>query len=177
MFFAQQILIPHKRAEILLGDNGAMLEYARKRLGCTIEIKDGNVVSISGDAYTEYNAHNVITAFGRGFDMATSLKLLSEDYFFASVSLKDLFNTKAGISRIKSRIIGEKGKTKLYIEEVSGAHVSIYGSFISFIGTIDETRMARAAVEVIVNVGTHKKAYRIMEAMRRKLKESSMKNL
>jgi ribosomal RNA assembly protein len=161
----EQILIPHKRAELL---DKKMLKSLAERLGCKIELED-NVVTIDGESYDEFNAKNVITAFGRGFDLEKAYRLLGEEYFFQQINLKDAFGSKEQIMRIKARIIGTDGKAKEYIESVSGADISIFGSSVSIIGKIDDLKVAEAAIRMLIGGGTHKTAYMVMEKERIKL--------
>ena len=165
----QQLLIPEARAKTLTTKHS--LSAVCKKLKCDIEISNGNEVSISGDAYDEFNARNVITAFGRGFDLEIAYKLLSEEYMFESINLKEEFKSENHRQRIKARVIGEGGKAKTYIEETSEAYLSIYGNTVSFIGTLEQIKMAKAAVEVLLEGGTHKSAYKVMEAIRRNMKK------
>lgn len=161
----QQILIPKKRAELLKKHLAELSE----RLKCEIRIEGENEVVISGEPYEEYNARNVVTAFGRGFDVNNALKLLSDNYFFKSINLKEIFKNKEKIIRIEGRIIGKDGKSKEYIESVSGAQISIFGGTVSLIGTNEEITIAEAAINVLIDGGTHKKAYRVMEAARKRM--------
>lgn len=163
----EHILIPEKRAKLL----GKMLGGVGSRLSCKITVVDGNEVAISGDAYSEFNAKNVIQAFGRGFEMEKAYKLLNEDYFSKYVSFKDFFGNEEQIRRIKARVIGSSGKTKLYMEELSGADISIYGNTIGMIGRAGELKIASAGLQVLLEGGNHKKAYNIMERMHRKLRD------
>ncbi len=165
----EQILIPHKRAVVL----GSMLESLCKRLECSIEIRDGNEVLINGDAYSEYNARNVIHAFGRGFDIKKALRLLDDEYFFRYISLKEAYRNAGQMKRIKARLIGEHGRVREYIEEVSGAYIEIWGDTIGIIGKVEEISVAVPAIEVLMEGGTHKKAYRVMDAVRRKLERGA----
>ena len=105
----EQILIPMERARLL---NGQRLEELRSKLRCKIEVLEGNSIVISGDGYDEYNAKNVIQAFGRGFSLATAYKLLLDTYFFKYIDLRDMFRNKNQVKRIKARIIGEEGRSK-----------------------------------------------------------------
>lgn len=164
----EHILIPSKRAKLLM----KIREEVGSRLGCSIEIKNENEVLFNGDAYNEFNAKNVVQAFGRGIEMEKAYRLLNEEYFSKFVNLKDFFKNEEQIRRIKARIIGSNGKTKLYMEEISGAEISVYGNTIAMIGKIGELNIASAALQVLIEGGTHKKAYVIMERMRRKLNES-----
>ncbi|MGC8547610.1 MAG: KH domain-containing protein [Candidatus Micrarchaeia archaeon] len=162
----RQLLIPEARAKLL---NGELLKQLSKRLACRIELKDKNELVIDGDAYAEYMSYSVLEAFGRGFDINTAFKLLSEDCFFKSINLKELFKNEKQIKRMKARVIGEKGKTKRYIEAVSGAEISLYGNTISGIGTLDQLNVAYSAINILLEGGTHKKAYRVMEKARKEL--------
>ncbi|MDE1850494.1 MAG: hypothetical protein KGH54_01715 [Candidatus Micrarchaeota archaeon] len=164
----QQVLIPVKRAKLL--SDKKLLESIEKRLNCKIRIEEDNQVVIEGEAYEEYNAKNIISAFGRGFDINQAYSLLSEEYFFTPINLKELFRNKDQLMRIKGRIIGENGKTKEYIESVSGAKMCIYESTVSLIGTIDQIKIANVAINILLEGGTHKKAYRVMEKARRELR-------
>ncbi len=165
MIIMQQILIPKKRAELLR----KYIDELESRLRCKIRIEDENEVVIEGEPYDEYIARGVITAFGRGFDIDNALKLLSDNYFFKSINLKEIFKNKDRIIMMEGRVIGKEGKSKKYIESVSGAQISIFGGTISLIGTNEEIAIAESAINVLIEGGTHKKAYRVMEAMRKKM--------
>ena len=167
MITVQLILIPSKRAKLL---GKELLDSISERLKCKIVVQDENQVVIEGDPYEEYTAKNVIAAFGRGFDINQAYVLLSEDYFFTPINLKELFKTKDQIMRVKARIIGREGRAKEYIESVSGAKLCIYDNTISLIGTIEQTKVANIAIQILIEGGTHKKAYRIMEKARRNMR-------
>lgn len=167
MIQVQQILIPAKRAELL--KDKKLLDEVRKRLGCKMQVKDENALVIDGDALSEYNARIVMQAFARGFEFKIACKLLSDDYFFESIDMKEAFRNEEQRRRIKARVIGTEGKTKNYVQSVSGADLAIYGDTVSVIGKVDEIKIAKAAIEVLLEGGTHKKAYAIMEAAKRRL--------
>ncbi len=165
----QQILMSMKRSKLLEKDK-RLKGRVEKDLKCKVEIKEGNQVFITGEPYDEFNARNVLQAFGRGFEIDTAYKLLSDDYFFYSINLKELFHSEDQLKRIKSRIIGENGKAKLYIESVSGAKLCIYGNTVSVIGKIEEVKIADSAIQILLDGGTHNKAYMIMEKIKRNMK-------
>ena len=164
----QQVLVPSKCARIL-EENKGLINALSKKLKCEIKIEDGNQIRIEGEAYDEYNAKNVLSAFGRGFDIDTAYALLSDECFFTSINLKEIFKSEDQIKRIKGRIIGKEGKSKTYIEAVSGARLCVYGNTVSLIGSMDEIKVADTALQILLDGGTHKKAYRIMERVKRSL--------
>jgi ribosomal RNA assembly protein len=163
----EHIRIPEKR----IGALRRILPKVQKNLGCKIAFAEENDVIIDGESYAEYNAKNVLQAFGRGFSINDAYKLLDENYFFKYINLKDVLKGEDQIRRIKARIIGTEGKTKEYIEAVSGVILSIYGNTIGLIGTLDQLEAATGALQALVEGSTHKKAYRIMESIRRKYNE------
>jgi ribosomal RNA assembly protein len=169
----QQILIPAKRASTLRAD-GKILAYLASRTACRIEVSGENLITLEGDTYGEYNARNVIVAYGRGFSMKTAMKLLADDCFFSQINLKDSFSKKDRIRMVKARLIGTEGKTKKYISEISGADISIYGSSIGLIGTEEGIKLATVAIDLILEGGTHKKAYMAMERLRKKMRRESI---
>ncbi len=163
-----RLLIPENRAK-LLKSKETMDEFTAK-LGCGLRL-DGNELTIEGSALSEYNARNVMQAFARGFDIATSCLLLGEDCFFESVDMKAFLKRSDRVKRIKARIIGREGKTKEYVQEVSGARVCVYGGTVSFIGTIGQIKTARAAMDTLLEGGTHNKAYIMMQKEKKRQEE------
>lgn len=161
----EQLLIPRERARLL---DGRKLGELERRLGCKVEVRDANMVVITGEPYDEYNAKNVVQAFGRGFGIGSACRLLTEQYFFKYIDLRDAFRNSAQIKRLKARIIGEEGRCKEYIQSVSGAELSIYGDTIGMIGTVEGIGIATIGIQALLEGSTHKSAYRLMELARRR---------
>ncbi len=166
----EHILIPRERARAL---DQKTLKELRKKLKCKIDIRDANEIILAGEPYDEYNARNVVQAFGRGFTLNSAYKLLDDTYFFKYIDLRDMFRNKEQIKRLKARIIGESGRSKEYIESVSETELSIYGDTISIIGKVEGISIAVTGIETLLGGGTHKKAYRLMEQARRKSEEEA----
>ena len=165
----QQVYIPSERIRALKKDR-QMLKDLENASGCSITIEDETITISSENGYNEFNAKNIVHAYGRGFNLRTAELLLNEDYYFASIDIGILGSEKR-VHRVKSRIIGENGRTKTYIENVSGAKLSVYGDTVSFIGSHSQISEAQTAVEALLHGATHKLAYSKMEAAHRKNKE------
>ncbi|MGC8572129.1 MAG: KH domain-containing protein [Candidatus Micrarchaeia archaeon] len=164
----QEVYITEDRLK-RLKEHKEALDNIEKQFDCKIEIVDKNIIRINApDAFNEYILKDVIFAFGRGFDLNIAMKLINEGEFFAIIDLGNIFKKREQIHRIKSRIIGTNGKTKLYIEQVSNTKLSIYGDTVAFIGSENGIHEAETAVNAIIKGKTHKTAYRNMEAAHRK---------
>ena len=165
----QQVYIPHERIR-KLKDNRDYISAVERLCKCKIAFEGDDIIEIEGDAFAEYSAKNIVYAFGRGFDLDIACKLADNDYYFSSLDLGQLISSDKRIKQLKARIIGIEGRTKKYIEEVSGVKMSIYGDTVSFIGTIKEINEAETAVNTLIDGGTHRLAYKRMEAAHRKNK-------
>lgn len=163
----EQLYIPKERLK-LLKDNPAILKAVIQACKTKISIIDDEAIEINGGAFEEFTSKNVLFAYGRGFDIKIALLLNSQDYYFKVVDIKLIERNKQRIRQIKSRIIGEGGRTKRYVEQVSGAHISIYGDSVAIIGKIDSLYEAETAINTIIEGGTHRLAYLKMEAAHRK---------
>ena len=170
----QQLYITKERLKSLKADPG-ILKKVEKACKCKIAVaSDGTIEISSKDAFEEFNAKNVVYAFGRGFDIEIALKLTNPEFYFRIIDLGQLESKPDRIKQLKARVIGISGKAKRYIEEVSMVNISIYGDTISLIGTINEVSEAEAAISTIIDGGTHRLAYIRMEAMHRKNKAAAV---
>ena len=167
----EQILIPIERAHLIDKELHTKME---RRLKCKILLHDETQITINGEPYDEYNAKNVLLAFGRGFSFDQACKLLSENYFFKYTNLKDMLRNEKLVERAKARLIGEDGRAKEYIESVSEANLMIYDNTVSLIGSIESLQIATVALEILLGGGKHKSAYAAMEKARRKAKEAGL---
>jgi ribosomal RNA assembly protein len=170
----QQLYIPSERLKGLKKDKKE-LESLERICKCKISVGVDDQMAVEGqDAFGEFTAKNVLHAYGRGFEMKVAELLAHDDCYFESLDLEMLLGNEKRIHRMKSRIIGESGRTKTYIESVSGAKLSIYGNTVSFIGSSLQINEAQTAVNTLIEGGTHKLAYLKMEAAHRKNKANPL---
>jgi ribosomal RNA assembly protein len=166
----QQVQITAERLKALWKERG-QVALVERICRCKISIDQDGLITISGeDGFGEFVAKNILFAYGRGFEMKHAELLEKDDYYFLSIDLGQLFGSEKRVKQMKARVIGESGKTKTYIEGVSGAKLSIYGDTISFIGSQLQIEEAKTAVDTLLNGGAHKTAYLKMEAAHRKNK-------
>jgi ribosomal RNA assembly protein len=170
----QQLYITQERLKSLRSDP-KILRRVERACNCRISVADDGTIEISSrDAFSEFNARNVLYAFGRGFEIETALKLLNPEFYFKAIDLGQIEHRPERVKQLKARIIGISGKAKRYIEEVSMAHISVYGDTVSLIGDIMQIAEAEAALNTIIDGGTHRTAYLRMEAMHRRHKEAAL---
>ena len=177
----QFIKVPAERIAVLIGKKGAVVERIKQECVVDVEIESatGNVV-VGYDTKSllegnPFKALEIISAIARGFSPEKAFKLLHEDIVFQLLDMRDYVgNSQSSISRVKGRIIGERGKSRRTIEELSGADVSVYGHTVGFIGIFDAIKVAVEAIILLSKGSSHRTVYAMLQNYRRKLKQEKM---
>ncbi|MBN2250917.1 MAG: RNA-processing protein [Candidatus Altiarchaeota archaeon] len=164
----QYLKIPRERIAVLVGEGGSVKKEMEERTQTRITIEDTAVTieTCGGDYLKEITATNMVHAIGRGFNPETAFTLLKEDYTLEIIHLRDYTNTPKSFERIKSRIIGERGRARKNIEQLSCASIAVYGKTIALIGSFDDVAMAKEAVLKIIKGARHSSVYRFLEKSR-----------
>ena len=176
----QALRIPTERVGVLIGKNGEIKERIEKLTGVRISIdsEEGDIqidYSHAKDPAMALAVNNVVTAIGRGFSPVKALKLLRDDYFFELLDIRDYVGKKhEHVIRMRARVIGTRGKTRAIIEELTGAHVSIYSNTVAIIGDSLQIDVARRALDMLLSGSEHAAVYHFMEKRRARLKVDGM---
>jgi ribosomal RNA assembly protein len=156
------VRIPEERKAVLIGRDGAVKREIEEKTGTRLRIADD--VAIDGDALDVLKAAEVVKAVGRGFSPQNALLLLKEEYELLVISLP---GRDKPLRRLLARLIGTHGRTRRNIEEMSGAHVAVYGKTISMIGTYGQVSLAGQAVELLLSGKSHSYVYGRMKRAKR----------
>lgn len=174
--------IPKDRIGVIIGKGGKVKRQIEKRCGVEIEIdSESGDATISGTKPVEqmeaFRAVEVITAISRGFSPERAYRLFeNEEIMFQQMDLHDYAGKSPNaLERIKGRIIGEGGKARRMIEELSGAYVSVYGHMVGFIGNFKEVKLATDAITLLAKGSMHKSVYNMLQDARRRDKMDRMR--
>jgi len=176
------VRIPKDRIGALIGPEGRMKERIEKQLSIevTIDSETGDVTltlsSNAEDPSVLFRAKEVVTAVGRGFSPDRAFRLIQdEDALLEVIDLREIFGrAESDIQRLKGRIIGQEGKTRRIIEELTDADVSVYGHTVSIIADADEMDIAREAIKMLLQGRQHSSVYRFLHRKRRELKKKKL---
>ena len=181
MSFAHNIKIPRERIGALIGKGGKVKQDIERRCGVTIEVdsEDGNAM-ITGEKPVEqmemFKAVEIISAIARGFSPQRAMRLMEEEEMFQAIDLHDYAGkSPSALERIKGRIIGEAGKSRRTIEDLTGTYISVYGHTIGLIGKYNEIRLATDAVDLLCRGSMHKTVYNMLQEARRREKLDRMR--
>ena len=171
------IRIPLDRVGVLIGPDGEVKQKIEQTFGITLVIDSivGNVEVIlnpdQNDVSVLFTVANIVKAIGRGFSPNRAMMLGNEDYDLAVIDLEEYVGTSRNAQeRLKGRIIGKEGKSRIIIEELTDTNLSVYGSTVAIIGHIEALPAAREAVAMLIRGSFHKTVYNYLFAYRRQLK-------
>ncbi|HZT34438.1 MAG TPA: KH domain-containing protein [Nitrososphaera sp.] len=182
MSFQHNIKLPRERIAVLIGKGGRVKQDIEKRCGVAIEIdSESGDALITGEKSVEqmemFKAVEIISAISRGFSPQRAMRLLDEkEMLFQQIDLRDYTGrSSSALERVKGRIIGEGGKSRRTIEELSGVSLSVYGHTVSLIGTYHEVRLATDAIDMLCRGSMHKGVYNMLQEARRRDKMDRMR--
>lgn len=176
MIFEKIVLIPIDRVGVLIGKSGKIKAKIEKLCSVSLLV-DGQtgetIIKGAGDVENmmPFKAEEIVMAIGRGFSAENAMMLLKEDNSLHIMDLRQFAGrSPTQIERIKSRIIGEGGRVRKNVEDLSGAKISVYGRTVAIIGDGIQLRSAVHAITSISSGSTHGKVYNDLQGSRRKQK-------
>ena len=181
MSFEKIIRIPNDRIAVLIGKSGNVKLKIEELCYVSLDI-DGNTgeVLIKSQGNVEkiqpFKAMEIVTAIGRGFSPENALTLLKGENVLHVIDLREFAGkSNANVERIKGRIIGEGGRARRNMENLTGTHISVYGRTVSIIGDSSKLRSTVDAISSISGGSMHGAVYSKLEAANRKEKYEKMK--
>ncbi len=174
----QHVKIPQDRIGVLIGEGGETLrrieELAEVRLN--VDSENGSVsVETVGDPVLGLKGPDIVRAIGRGFTPEEALRLLDTDMMmFDIIDIELHSRNKNDLQRHKGRLIGEGGRTRELLEELTGASVVIYGTTLSTIGDPEQVETVRKAVEMLLEGAPHGTVYNYLEEQKREREQGGL---
>jgi ribosomal RNA assembly protein len=180
MSFEKIIRIPNDRIAVLIGKSGTVKSKIEQLCFVYLDI-DGETgeVLIKSIGNVEnmqpFKAMEIVTAIGRGFSPENAMTLLKGENTLHVIDLREFAGkSSANIERIKGRIIGEGGRARRNMENLSSTHISVYGRTVSIIGDATKLRLTVDAISAISSGGMHGAVYDKLEAANRRTKKEKM---
>jgi ribosomal RNA assembly protein len=172
--------IPRERVGVLIGPKGETKKTIEDLTQTHLNIdSDEGTVEISPredmeDPLGVWKTNYIVKAIGRGFSPENAVKLNEDDVYLEVIKLTDYVGkSKKAVARQKGRIIGKDGKTRQMIIEMAEVAFVVFGKTVSIIGSLENVRIAKEAVEMILAGSRHKSVYGFLESKHsdKKLKE------
>jgi len=176
--------IPLDRIGVLVGSEGRVKREIEEktRTKITVDSTSGMVIIepafMSTTTFELMKARDIVKAIANGFPPDKAMSLLGEDQVLIILELKQYVGDKPNhLQRILGRVIGEEGRARRIIEEMTGTYISIYQSNIAIIGDYESANIAKTAVEMLIEGRRHSTVYTYIEREIEKLKRKRMREL
>lgn len=175
----EYLKIPQDRIAVLIGKKGQTKNLIEELTQTHLDIdSEEGTVAVSpqenmDDPLSVWKTNNIVTAIGRGFSPETAINLKDDEKYLEVIKIQDYVGkSKKAIARYKGRIIGKEGRTRQIILEMTGTALSVHGKTVSLIGSLEQIKVAKEAVIMILKGSRHKSVYSYLE---RELQERKMK--
>lgn len=176
MSFEKLIRIPTDRIGVLIGKSGEIKSKIEQTCSVKLQIdSDTGETLISGvgkiDDIQPFKAMEIVIAIGRGFSPENAMRLLTGENALHVIDLREFVGkSPAQVERIKGRIIGEGGKARTNMENLSGTKISVYGRTVAIIGSPTQLKLAVNAISSLSGGSMHGAVYSKLEAVKRRNK-------
>ena len=141
------VMVPKDRIGVIKSKD--TIDRFEKKLDIKISLVDNMVEIEAEDGLSLYQGKTIIKAIARGFAPVKAERLLEEEVQLEVLDLGHFTENKLKV--IKARIIGKEGSMREEIEMGSGTYVSVYGKTVSLIGTYEQIKIAKDAINMIID--------------------------
>lgn len=166
----KHVKIPQERIGVLIGEGGETLRRIEGEAEVRLDVDSENgsvAIETVGDPIRGMKGPEIVRAIGRGFPPEDALRLLDDDTMvFDLVDIDRAARNPNDLERLKGRLIGENGRTRELMEDLTGASVVIYGDTMGIIGGPKEADIVRSAAEMLLDGAPHGTVYSFLERKR-----------
>ncbi len=171
------VKVPLERLPVIIGKEGATKNEIMSKTGTLLTIDSENsMVIIEPEApgvppINVMKAADIVKAIGLGFTPEEAFSLLDEDNVLVVIDLKNLLGDNQNtLKRIKGRIIGEKGRARRTLEEMTGTKIVVGKYHVAIIGSYERAMAAKKAIEMLAEGRQHGTVYRHLDTVMRGIK-------
>ncbi|MCE4613834.1 MAG: KH domain-containing protein [Desulfurococcales archaeon] len=171
------VRVPPERIGTIIGEKGRVKREIMEKTGArvTVDTENGMVLIEPGSGDTPpimlMKAADIVRAIALGFAPEKAFRLLDEDQILVVVDLKQhVGDSQNHLKRVKARIIGEKGRARRTLEEMTGTDIVVGDYHVAIIGDYERAMAAKQAIEMLVEGRMHSTVYRHLERVMREIK-------
>lgn len=177
------VKIPLDRVGALIGPGGNVKATLERRAQVRL-----NIDSQTGDVEVEetpetpplrlLQVEEVIRAIARGFSPENAYALFREDVYFAMLDIRDYSGHREARQRqIRGRVIGEKGRTRRMLEDLTSCKIAVQGNTVAIIGEMGSIENAKRGVDMILSGAEHATVYGFLERKRKQARFSMLDSI
>jgi len=170
--------IPLDRIGILVGKGGEvikkLMEYTKTKIvvdsaNATVIIEPATQTTTAADLM---KARDFVQAISYGFSPERAWRLLeSDDQVLLVIDLKQYVKPSPNhLQRVKGRIIGEDGRVRKNLEEITGCYISVYDDYVAIIGDYESANALKEAIMMLIEGRQHSTVYKFLDRVMHTIK-------
>ncbi len=167
------VRVPQDRLGALIGPGGRVKAQLERRahVRLNIDSETGGVEIVERpktNPLKALQAEEVVRAIARGFSPDNAQALFSDEVFLAVIDMREYTGSRSARQRqVRGRVIGEKGRTRRMLEDLTGCHMAIQGNSVSILGDLEGVDTAKRAVDLLLSGSEHSTVYGFLERKRK----------
>ena len=165
MFDEEQVFIDLNRLPVIIGQEGSTKEKLEQQFEVSINIdsKSGEVVITGEDSAKRYVLSLVLQAINYGFSPEHAMILEDEYNVLDVIDVKQQVRDQHRLKVVMGRVIGQEGRTRKLIEEITNCHVTVKDHYVGVIGKFENVQLVHEALQMLIKGASHKSFYGYLE--------------
>jgi ribosomal RNA assembly protein len=177
------VRLPRDRVGAVIGPGGSVKATLERRARVRLDIdSETGEVEIEETPKTDplrvLMVEEVVRAIGRGFSPDNAYNLFQDDVFLALLDIRDYAGHRQSRQRqIRARVIGEKGRTRRMIEELTGCKLAVQGNTVGIIGDGQSIETAKRGLDMLLSGSEHSSVYGFLERKRKETRYAMLDSM
>ncbi|MEM4732486.1 MAG: KH domain-containing protein [Desulfurococcaceae archaeon] len=162
--------IPTERVGVLLSNNGSVKKEIEEKTKTIITVNPDTGAVVIEPAFPHTSAldlmkaQNIVKAIGYGFSPERAFRLLEDDQTLEVVDVRQYVGNKPNhVRRVLGRVIGEEGRARRTLEELTSTYISVYEPYVAIIGDYETANIAKRAIEMLIEGRMHSTVYKYVD--------------
>jgi ribosomal RNA assembly protein len=162
--------IPTERVGVLLANNGSVKKEIEEKTKTIITVNPDTGAVVIEPAFPHTSAldlmkaQNIVKAIGYGFSPERAFRLLEDDQTLEVIDVRQYVGNKPNhVRRVLGRVIGEEGRARRTLEELTSTYISVYEPYVAIIGDYETANIAKRAIEMLIEGRMHSTVYKYVD--------------
>ncbi|MEM1619066.1 MAG: KH domain-containing protein [Desulfurococcaceae archaeon] len=162
--------IPTERVGVLLANNGSVKKEIEEKTKTIITVNPDTGAVVIEPAFPHTSAldlmkaQNTVKAIGYGFSPERAFRLLEDDQTLEVIDVRQYVGNRPNhVRRVLGRVIGEEGRARRTLEELTSTYISVYEPYVAIIGDYETANIAKRAIEMLIEGRMHSTVYKYVD--------------
>ncbi|MEM1700401.1 MAG: KH domain-containing protein [Desulfurococcaceae archaeon] len=162
--------IPTERVGVLLSNNGSVKKEIEEKTKTIITVNPDTGAVVIEPAFPHTSAldlmkaQNIVKAIGYGFSPERAFRLLEDDQTLEVIDVRQYVGNRPNhVRRVLGRVIGEEGRARRTLEELTSTYISVYEPYVAIIGDYETANIAKRAIEMLIEGRMHSTVYKYVD--------------